>query len=176
MFWCDRYGTNQNCKGKTNTALPVNTVNEDPNLSPVTFNLGYFFINYNFVVPITSTSSINQFWFSVDDKNGTAPTVYNNEGDFYIVNQDQVFLSPMMSRVDVVANSTNAGNYGSSSVGYTRVYTLVAAVRNHFFLLSYFFSSGDANITDALRSATVPTLPMSTATLQTQPSPTSPMP
>ncbi|KAF8809049.1 L-ascorbate oxidase [Phlegmacium glaucopus] len=130
MFWCDRYGTNQNCQGKTNTALPVNTVNEDPNLSPVTLNLGYFFIDYFFVIPINSTSSINQFWFSVDDKNGTAPTVYNNGGDFYIVDQDQVFLAPMMSHVDVVANGTNAGPYGSSSVGFTRVYTLVAAVRD----------------------------------------------
>lgn len=137
MFWCDRYGTNQECKGKTYTALPVSTVNEDPNLSPVTLNLGYFFIYYYFIVPIQSASSINQFWFSVDDKNGTAPTVYNNEGSYYIADQDQVFLVPMMSHMDLVANTTNAAGYPNSNGGYTRVYTLVAAVR--IFLLFSFF-------------------------------------
>jgi len=96
----------------------------------VTLNLGYFFINYNFIVAINSNLSINQFWFSVDDKNGTAPTVYNNEGDFYIVDQDQVFLAPMMSHVDVIANASNPGSYGSASGGYMRMYTLVAAVRD----------------------------------------------
>lgn len=129
MFWCDNHGSNQNCKGKTNTALPVSTVNDDPNVSPVTLNLGYYFINYNFIVPINSNLSINQFWFTVDDKNGTAPTVYNNEGDFYVVDQDQIFLAPMMSHVDIIANASDPGSDGSASGGYTRVYTLVAAVR-----------------------------------------------
>lgn len=139
MFWCDKYLEHKNCTDRTNTALPVSTVNEDPNVSPVTLNLGYFFINYNFIVPINSNVSINQFWFSVDDKNGTAPTVYNNEGEYYIVDQDQVFFAPMMSHMDIVMNGTSGG-YGNTSSTYTRVYTLVAAVRIHIFS-----SSGRAN-------------------------------
>lgn len=124
MFWCNNYGANAGCKGKTNTALPVTTVNDSPGVSPVTLSLGYFFIHYNFIVPINSNSSINQFWFTVDDKNGTAPTVYNNEGNYYVVNQDKVFFAPMMSQVNVIANQTN----GSASGGSTRVYSLVVAV------------------------------------------------
>ena len=135
MFWCDKYGNNQNCTGKTNTALPVTTVNEDPNISPVTSNLGYFFIFYSFIVPINYNASISQFWFTVDDTNGT--TMYNNEGDFYVVGQDQIFLAPMMSNVSIVANGST-GAYGSASSGYTRVYSLVAAVGFFFFFFLLF--------------------------------------
>ena len=142
MFWCDHYGRYAGCKGKTNTALPVSTVNDNPNVSPVTLSLGYYFIHYNFVVPIISNSSINQFWFTVDDKNGTAPTVYNNEGHYYVVDQDEVFFAPMISQVAVVANGTSG--YGTANGGFTRVYTLVVAVRISF---SPFFS---ANIIIAL--------------------------
>ena len=131
MLWCDNYGSNEGCKGKTNTALPVSTVNSDPNVSPVTFNLGYYFINYNFVLPINSDSSIKQFWFTVDDKNGTAPTTYNNDGNYYVVDQDQVFLAPMMSSANRVVNASNTG-------GFSMGYSLVAAVRN-FFSAFFFF-------------------------------------
>lgn len=149
MFWCDNYGNNQGCKGKTNTALPVSTVNSDPNVSPVTLNLGYYFINYNFILPISYNLSIKQFWFTVDDKNGTTPTMYNNEGNYYVVDQDQVFLAPMMSSMNLVANAS-AGGYGSSSSngGYTKAYTLVAAVRT--FPLSPPFFWPNADIVDVL--------------------------
>jgi len=92
-------------------------------VSPVTFNLGYYFINYNFVLPIDSKLSIKQFWFTVDDKNGTTPTTYNNGGNYYILNQDQVFFAPMMSSMNLVVNASNTG-------GYSREYTLVVAVRD----------------------------------------------
>ena len=100
----------------------------------MTLNLGYYFINYNFVLPIKSDSSIKQFWFTVDDKNGTTPTMYNNEGNYYVVNQDQVFLAPMMSSMNLVVNAS------SSNGGYSKAYTLVAAVRI-FSLFSFFLSS-----------------------------------
>ena len=142
IYWCDNYGSNQGCKGKTNTALPVSTVNSDPGVSPVTLNLGYYFINYNFVLPINSNTSIKQFWFTVDDKNGTSPTTYNNGGNYYVVDQDQVFLAPMMSSMNLVVNASSS--YG----GNTKTYTLVAAVRI-FFLFSLSFLA-NADIIDVL--------------------------
>jgi len=156
MLWCDNHGSNQNCKGKANTAHPVSTVNDDPNVSPVTLNLGYYFINYNFVVPINSNLSINQFWFTVDDQNGTAATVYNNENDFYVVDQDQIFLAPMMSHVDVIANASDPGSYGSASGGYTRVYTLVAAVRQGTNPSNVYGNATDIAITDFLYAVNSP--------------------
>jgi hypothetical protein len=121
--------------------------------------MGYFFIHYNFIVPINSSSSIKQFWFSVDDKNGTAPTVYKNEGNYYVVNQDQVFFNPMMSQVNVVANGTSG--YGTVGSGFTRVYSLVVAVR--IFTLPLPFTMLTI---DVFRSATISTLQTSTVTLQ----------
>lgn len=131
MLWCDNYGNNQGCKGKTNTALPVSTVNSDPSVSPVTSKLGYF-MNYNFVLPINSKLSIKQFWFTVDDKNGTTPTTYDNDGNYYVLDQDQVFLAPMMSSMNRVVNASNTG-------GFSNGYTLVAAVRLYIYLFTFFF-------------------------------------
>lgn len=46
--------------------------------------------------------------------------MYNNGGNYYVVDQDQVFLAPMMSSMNLVVNT--------SSSGYSKAYTLVAAV------------------------------------------------
>jgi hypothetical protein len=123
MLWCDKYGDNQNCAGKTNTALPVSKLTDDPNLSPVTLALGYQFLEYNYVVPINSNASITKFWFKVDEMDGSTPTVYNNGGSGYVIDQDQVLFVPTLSHQDVVANATNP-------TVFTRVYTLVVAVRD----------------------------------------------
>jgi hypothetical protein len=130
MMWCDNYGNNQGCKGKTNTALPVSTVNSDPGVSPVTLNLGYYFINYNFVLPINYKSSIKQFWFTLDDKNGSTPTMYDNGGNYYVVDQDEVFLAPMMSSMNRAVNASG---------GFSNEYSLVAAVRFCFYFVFPFF-------------------------------------
>ena len=122
MLWCDKYGSAKACKGATRSSLPVNTHSDDPNISPVTLNLGYYFINYDFVVPIDSAASISNFWFQVDEHNGTAATTYNNGGSGYVLPQDQIFFVPMLSHVDIVPNATN-------TQAYTRAYTIVAAVR-----------------------------------------------
>jgi len=59
----------------------------------------------------------------VDDKNGTTPTTYNNNGNYYVVDQDQIFLAPMMSSMSRVVNGSNSGGFSSG-------YSLVAAVRD----------------------------------------------
>ncbi|KAG6852947.1 hypothetical protein C0991_007957, partial [Blastosporella zonata] len=71
MLWCDRYGSNQNCNGNTHSSLPATTVDEVATLSPVSQSQGFTFINYNFVVPVDATASIANFWFTVDENNGT---------------------------------------------------------------------------------------------------------
>jgi hypothetical protein len=130
MLWCDRYGSAQNCKGSTRSALPAGTVDEDPNLSPVTRRQNVSFINYNFVVPITSTASISKFWFQVDEKNGSTPAVYNNGGNDYVVQQDQLLFVPMLSHQVLIDTPTvqRRGGFGPSGVNYLKAYTIVAAV------------------------------------------------
>jgi len=124
MLWCDNYGSEANCNGHTKTALPATTINEDPNLSPVTQNMGLSFINYNFVVPINVSQSVSKFWFSVDEHDGSHATVYNNGGDFYMLPQDQVIFVPTMSSMVAVQNNSN-----SAAPTFTKSFTLVAGVR-----------------------------------------------
>ena len=131
MFWCDKYGDNQNCAGKTNAALSVSKTTDDPNLSPVTLAMGLRFLEYDYVVPISGNASIAKFWFSVNENDGSSATVYNNGGSGYVLDQDQILFVPMSSHVDVVSNTTIAQTYTNrDTTGYTRVYTLVAAVRD----------------------------------------------
>lgn len=131
LYWCDRYGGNQNCSGKTNTALPVNTVADDPGVSPVTQSLGYYFLNYNYVVPINTNASIAKFWFVVDEHDGQQPTTYNNGGSGYVIDQDQVLFIPMSSHMAVIPNTTYTQTYTNRvGDGYTRHYSLVVAVRD----------------------------------------------
>jgi hypothetical protein len=130
MLWCDRYGRAQDCKGTTRSALPAGTVDEDPNLSPVTSRLNVSFINYNFVVPISAGASISKFWFQVDEKNGSTPVVYNNGGNGYVVQQDQLLFVPTLSHqalIDVPVVQRRGGT-GPTGVAYYKVYTIVAAV------------------------------------------------
>lgn len=131
MFWCDKYGDNQNCAGKTNGALSVSKTADDPNLSPVTLAMGLRFLEYNYVVPISGNASVAKFWFSVNENDGSSPTVYNNGGSGYVIDQDQILFVPMSSHVDVVSNTTIAQTYTNrDATAYTRVYTLLAAVRD----------------------------------------------
>ncbi|KAF8912080.1 L-ascorbate oxidase [Gymnopilus junonius] len=130
LYWCDKYGDNQNCNGKTNTALPVKTVADDPNVSPITQSLGYYFLNYNFVVPVDTNASIAKFWFVVDEHDGSKPTTYNNGGGDYGIDQDQVLFIPMSSHMDTIPNTTYTQTYTNRvGDGYTRHYSLVVAVR-----------------------------------------------
>ena len=132
MLWCDKYGDNKNCAGKTNTALSVSKLTETPDVSPVTKALGYSFLLYNFVVPIDTNASISKFWFKVDEMDGSTATTYDNGGSGYPMDQDQVLFVPMLSRVDVVpVNATSAQTYTNRyGQDYTHIYSLVAAVRD----------------------------------------------
>ncbi|KAF8163594.1 L-ascorbate oxidase [Crassisporium funariophilum] len=131
MFWCDKYGPNAACSGKTNTALPISTVADDPNISPVTLNLGFSFLNYNFVLPIDSARSIASFYFESDEKDGSKATRWDNGGAGYGVEQDKVMLVPMMSKVAVVSNGTYTKTYTNRfGESFTRLYSLVVAVRD----------------------------------------------
>ncbi|KAF8621504.1 hypothetical protein AX15_007736 [Amanita polypyramis BW_CC] len=129
MFWCDRYGNNANCSHGSKSSQSAQTEQLDPNISPVTYSMGITFIRYKFVVPINSTTSVSNFWFQVDERNGTHPTVYNNGGNGYELQQDQIISVPAMGSITFVANPTRRGGGPPSNVTYTTTYNLVAGVR-----------------------------------------------
>jgi len=141
MFWCDRYGANKDCSGKTSSSVPVAKLSDEASVSPIMAQLAIGFKTYNFIVPITSTASISKFWFEVDEKDGSKPTVYKNgdtskggspgSGSGYVVDQDQVLFVPFSSHVTVIPIGLTAR--GGSPVGatsFTRRFALVAAVRS----------------------------------------------
>jgi hypothetical protein len=132
MLWCDKRGDNANCVGKkTNAALSLSKLAEDPNISPVTQDLGFSFINYNFVVPIASNASISKFWFQVDEKDGSTATTYDNSGSGYVIDQDNVLFVPTLSHMDIALNTSYTQTYTNRDTQtYTRKYQLVAAVRD----------------------------------------------
>lgn len=99
-------------------------------MSPITYTMGITFITYSFVVPIDSTVSISKFWFQVDEKNGTQPTVYNNGGNGYGFQQDQIIFVPEMGSTTYTANPARRGGGPPPNVTYTNTYSLVAGVRS----------------------------------------------
>ncbi|KAF9053046.1 L-ascorbate oxidase [Panaeolus papilionaceus] len=142
LLWCDKYGSNAGCSGKTSTALPVSVFPEDPNLSPITLNLGYYFVSYNYVVPIASNTSISKFWFEMDEKDGSPLKVFDNNeadtqgkgikgGDGYPIDQDQVLFAPMLSStVSLYDTPVNKGDTSSTNNTVIKRYTLVTGIRD----------------------------------------------
>ncbi|PPQ63257.1 hypothetical protein CVT24_006782 [Panaeolus cyanescens] len=142
LLWCDKYGSNAGCSGKTSTALPVTSFPEDPNLSPVTLKLGYYFVTYTYVVPIASNTSISKFWFEMDEKDGSPLKVFDNNeadtqgqglkgGNGYPIDQDQVIFAPMLSSVvSLYDSAANKGDTSATNLTVIKRYTLVTGVRD----------------------------------------------
>ena len=129
MLWCDKYGSNSNCIGRTRSSVPAANLSES-NLSPLTAAQGYSFITYNFVVPIDASASISKFWFQVDERNGTKPSIYNNGGNGYVVQQDQLLFVPTLSQMTLQSNTASITRRGGGSpVSLVKEYFIVAAVR-----------------------------------------------
>lgn len=86
-------------------------------------------MHYNFVVPIEGSASISKFWFEVDEHNGTSATVYNNEGNDYVMAQDQVIFVPTMSTAFFRSNESYTKTYTNrNGEAFTKVYNLTVAV------------------------------------------------
>ncbi|PPQ64036.1 hypothetical protein CVT24_008849 [Panaeolus cyanescens] len=97
LFWCDKDGLSPNCRWTMNRAAPVKR--STPGVSPVTTKAGFYFNQYDFVVPIDTLRSIGRYWFVVDNKDGSPVQVYNNGGAFYQVPQDEILYVPRLGKV-----------------------------------------------------------------------------
>jgi hypothetical protein len=93
--------------------------------------MGYYFTHYRFVIPINPDESISQFWFTVDEADGTAATTYDNNGNGYPLDQDNVLYVPEKSSVAL-----------SGTTATSRAFHLVSAVRTpatcRFLVLTFF--------------------------------------
>jgi hypothetical protein len=142
MQWCDRNGDQKDCAKGAHTATPAAApYQESPELSPVTKSLGYFFVNYNFVVPVDSAASVSKFWFRVDENDGKGFKKYDNGGDGYFIDQDQLLFVPTLSNSELIQNQTAANALlsdstlqrrggGNGTEGLVKKYNFVVAVRD----------------------------------------------
>lgn len=120
--------------------MPASKIAES-NLSPISQALGYSFITYSFVVPINVNQSISKFWFDVNENDGSSPAIYNNGGQNYVVQQDQVLFVPTLSKMTLQPNGTILTRRGGGNpIPLDKEFFIVAAVGNSFgqsFNISY---------------------------------------
>ncbi|KAF8183671.1 heme peroxidase, partial [Pholiota molesta] len=102
MSWCDARGSAANCTGTMNTARAAAT--SQPPSSPVALQEGYYFNQYSFRVPVSSTQSVGSFWFTVKD--GASTSTYTNGGALYKLEQDNIIFTPRL------IESSNTGSHG----------------------------------------------------------------
>ncbi|KAG6828714.1 hypothetical protein H0H87_001080 [Tephrocybe sp. NHM501043] len=74
--------------------------------------------HYIFNARIPLKNSVSNFWFLVDEHDGSAPTMVDNQGSGFPVTQDTVLYDPVRT------NIVSTGGFNSS-------YALVVAVRNN---------------------------------------------
>lgn len=134
MYWCDAIGDNVNCSKRINIASSPVERSPDP-LGAVLIARGLSYNTYTFNAPINAQASVSQFWFEVDEGNGSGPKVHDNDGSRYFVAQDKVIHIPS-------GTSTVFAGYINNNLVYNT--TVLAAVRTSlevklllFFLINH---------------------------------------
>lgn len=84
------------------------------------------FFGYDFAVPIFANQSVSKFWFEVNEGNGSAPIIYDNGGNGYVIPQDEVIYVPWLSTKQFTADSTGL---------VSNSFTIVAGVSEVFSIL-----------------------------------------
>ncbi|KAI3615710.1 l-ascorbate oxidase [Moniliophthora roreri] len=99
LFWTDRRApstcpatgcTSASVSAKRITGSDVNTIGASG------FDLhGITAWKYQFEASINAASSIDKFWFEIDEHDGSSKVVVNNGGSGYVVEQDQFLFDPV---------------------------------------------------------------------------------
>ncbi|KAJ6483281.1 heme peroxidase [Mycena sanguinolenta] len=85
MFWKERTGTFCPAAGCSSPVLPV--INETPSHLAQLKGVNRF-NRHSFTASIDLATSISHFWFEVNDNDGSAPFVVDNNGANYTIDQD----------------------------------------------------------------------------------------
>ncbi|KAJ6472542.1 heme peroxidase [Mycena sanguinolenta] len=91
MFWKERTGTFCPVEGCSVPSFQV-TTEESSFLAQLKGVTG--FILHSFNASIDLATSISHFWFEVDDNDGSAPSIVDNNGANYTIDQDVLLLDP----------------------------------------------------------------------------------
>ncbi|KAG7087895.1 hypothetical protein E1B28_011942 [Marasmius oreades] len=113
LVWVDKDGS---CSQGT-CSSPATTSNRITGTTLFRRVFGKTALQYNFVVNgIDPVKSINKFWFEIDEKDGSQPTVVkNDDGQGYVISQDDVLFD--IARSILYADSlTSITNFASEVV------------------------------------------------------------
>ncbi|KAK7041791.1 hypothetical protein VNI00_009080 [Paramarasmius palmivorus] len=105
LFWTDRR-TPSTCPstGCTSASISAQRIT-GPDVNTIGasgFDLyGITAWKYDFEAHINAASSIDKFWFEIDEHDGSSATVVNNGGSGYVITQDQMLFDPVRSALNV---------------------------------------------------------------------------
>ncbi|KAI3615679.1 l-ascorbate oxidase [Moniliophthora roreri] len=118
IFWTDRNApstcpstgcTSASVSARRITGPDVNTIGASG------FDLyGITAWKYEFEAHINAASSIDKFWFEIDEHDGSPKTMVNNGGSGYEIENDQVLFDPVRSAFHVFPKCT--GNWDPTSI------------------------------------------------------------
>ncbi|KAJ6483282.1 heme peroxidase [Mycena sanguinolenta] len=102
MFWKERTGTFCPTEG---CSIPVvQLINETPSLLAQLKGVNGF-NRHSFTASIDVATSISHFWFEVNDNDGSAPFIVDNNGANYTIDQDFLLYDPQRTLATFTAGS-----------------------------------------------------------------------
>ncbi|KAJ6483279.1 hypothetical protein C8R45DRAFT_1099556 [Mycena sanguinolenta] len=128
MFWNERTGTFCPAKGCSIPAIQV--IQEDPSLLAQLKGLTAF--NHHFFnASINLSTSISHFWFEVNDNDGSAPFIVDNNGANYTIDQDVLLFDPERTLSTLTGNGSAARMVvGVKDPSTTRNVTALTTISN----------------------------------------------
>ncbi|KAL0064088.1 hypothetical protein AAF712_008948 [Marasmius tenuissimus] len=95
LFWTDREGTRTcpatGCSSVSTEFEQLANIGNGFEILEITASV------YHFEVTINATTSISKFWFEIDEGNGSAKKVVDNNAQGYEIDQDTVLFDPARS-------------------------------------------------------------------------------
>ncbi|KAE9398044.1 hypothetical protein BT96DRAFT_1020381 [Gymnopus androsaceus JB14] len=98
MLWADRQGNPSFCPS-TGCSVQSSGIVERVFMGIIGQTQGLTAERYSFNATINATSSISQFWFEIDNNDGSEPIIVDNGGSGFVIAQDTVFVDVGRSKL-----------------------------------------------------------------------------
>ncbi|EEB89179.1 hypothetical protein MPER_12750 [Moniliophthora perniciosa FA553] len=131
LHWTDRRNKGSVCSATTGCSVP-HTHGRSTLTTVLASKLGKGnMVVYGFEAKVNATTSMSNFWFEVDEGNGSKPIIVDNGGKRYRINQDVVLFDRSRSSLAFGGSSTGLHRRGGGIGGPapTLSYNIVVAAR-----------------------------------------------
>ncbi|KAF8061773.1 heme peroxidase [Lyophyllum atratum] len=100
LFWKERTTEGSLCPSTGCTVLSSKTSTVIPTFLGELRGLKTL-ASYEFAANIPLNASVSKFWFEVDEQDGSSPTVVDNGGSGFVIDQDTVLFDPVRTTVEL---------------------------------------------------------------------------